>query len=147
MATKHPQRRRKTDANRAKRLANLGGRKIIPKRQKQFIYAMNNKPNGKSRLKPMKKCIWFLMTFTILAITDSLRAQGTAFFGLLRHFWLHKQESESKILTYQCTTGRLKGRRLDGWILKDEKTLFQVEVKNNCAYAIEGETLKYNVSV
>jgi hypothetical protein len=34
MATKHPQRRRKAGANRTKRLANPGGRKIITKTAK-----------------------------------------------------------------------------------------------------------------
>jgi hypothetical protein len=38
MATKHPQRRRKTEANRAKRLANPGGRKIIMKTAKNSSF-------------------------------------------------------------------------------------------------------------
>jgi hypothetical protein len=39
MATKHPQRHRKTDANRAKRLANPGMRKIITETAKNSSFA------------------------------------------------------------------------------------------------------------
>jgi hypothetical protein len=39
ISTKHPQRRRKTDANQAKRLANPGGRKIITKTAKNSSFA------------------------------------------------------------------------------------------------------------
>jgi hypothetical protein len=52
MATKHPQRRRKTGADREKRLSNPDGRKIITKPAKiQIIRTMNIKSNGKSRLR------------------------------------------------------------------------------------------------
>jgi hypothetical protein len=71
-------------------------------------------------------------------------------FGLLRHYWLHKENCKSKILRYICTTGKKKGPRLDAWILKTKpnngQTLFQVEVKNWSAYSIGGETLKFDAS-
>ena len=64
--------------------------------------------------------------------------------GVLQHYWKSKG-AESKILTYKCNCGSLKGSRLDGWILKtlhEKKELYQVEVKNWAAYAIGGKELK-----
>jgi hypothetical protein len=51
MATKHPLCRRKTEANRAKRLANPGGGKIITKTAKTVYLRHEIKSNGKSRIK------------------------------------------------------------------------------------------------
>jgi hypothetical protein len=51
IATKHPQRRTRTEAKRAKRLANPSGRRNNRENShEQFICAMNKNSNGKSRL-------------------------------------------------------------------------------------------------
>src|SRR5271170_7994683 len=50
LATKHPLCQSKTEANQAKRLANQQEEDNHENGKKQFIYAMNIKSNGKSRL-------------------------------------------------------------------------------------------------
>jgi hypothetical protein len=48
--------------------------------------------------------------------------------------------AKAQVLGYQMSTGRLKGPRLDRWILAD-KILYQSEIKNWCSFAIGGYTL------
>jgi len=67
-------------------------------------------------------------------------------FGLLHHFWLHQENCKSTILSYSVKTGKKKGPKLDGWILKDKERLFQAEVKNWSASSIDGETLEFSAS-
>ena len=77
MATKHPQRRRKTGANRAKRLANPGRREDNHENgKKQFIYAMNIKSNGKSTLnmKTMRIIFGFIPALAF-GLAGNLKAQ------------------------------------------------------------------------
>jgi hypothetical protein len=67
--------------------------------------------------------------------------------GVLQHYWKSNEGAESKILTYKCNRGSLKGSRLDAWLLKklrEKDELYQVEVKNWAAYAIGGKELKLN---
>lgn len=69
--------------------------------------------------------------------------------GVLQHYWKSNEGAESKILTYKCNCGSLKGPRLDGWLLKslrEKDELYQVEVKNWAAYAIGGKELKSNAT-
>jgi hypothetical protein len=69
--------------------------------------------------------------------------------GILQHYWKSNEGAESKILTYKCNRGSLKGSRLDGWLLKKSRgkgELYQVEVKNWAVYAIGGKELKSNAT-
>lgn len=69
--------------------------------------------------------------------------------GVLQHYWKSNEGAESKILTYKCNRGSLKGSRLDGWLLKKlrkKDELYQVEVKNWAVYAIGGKELKSNAT-
>src|SRR5258706_1280107 len=69
--------------------------------------------------------------------------------GVLQHYWKSKEGAESKILTYKCNRGSLKGSRVDGWLLKTlrkKDELYQVEVKNWAVYAIGGKELKSNAT-
>lgn len=72
--------------------------------------------------------------------------------GVLQHYWKSKG-AKSEILTYRCNSGKLKGPRLDAWLLKEspespsKDELYQVEVKNWAAYAIGGKELKLGSEV
>lgn len=63
--------------------------------------------------------------------------------ALLIHYWCGKG-SRAEVLSYKCTTGKSKGSRLDAWVLKDDKELFQVEVKNWSGHSLGGYTLPEN---
>lgn len=64
--------------------------------------------------------------------------------GLLEHYWENVHQARMEILKYICTTGKKKGPHLDAWVLKvqkEEKQLFQVEIKNWGANAIGGTVI------
>lgn len=70
--------------------------------------------------------------------------------AVLQFFWRKEEGASSQILSYSCSTGKKSGPRLDAWILKTDsaqnKTLYQVEVKNWCAYSFGGQHLPLNAS-
>lgn len=58
--------------------------------------------------------------------------------------FLGRDGTKIELLPGPCTTGRRKGKRLDGWLRAfdgTQKTLYQVEVKNWSAHAIDGRSL------
>jgi hypothetical protein len=64
--------------------------------------------------------------------------------GVLQHYWKTAENADSEILSYSCNTGKKKGKRLDGWLLKrcaGRESLYQVEVKNWSAYSLGGRQL------
>jgi hypothetical protein len=63
--------------------------------------------------------------------------------ALLRHYW-KAQKFDSNILGYQCNQGTKKGKRLDAWLLYDNSTLFQVEIKNWSGHSLSGYDLASN---
>jgi hypothetical protein len=70
--------------------------------------------------------------------------------SLLQHYWKSRENANSKILSYTCTTGRQKGPRLDAWVLKNPlkatAELYQVEVKNWTAYSFGGKSLRHDLT-
>src|SRR5271170_3320786 len=64
LATKHPLCQSKTEANQAERLANQQEEDNHENGKKQFIYAMNIKSNGKSRL----KWLWAIWLFLLASM-------------------------------------------------------------------------------
>lgn len=65
--------------------------------------------------------------------------------GALLHHWASKGHSP-RIVSYQCNTGEKKGKRLDAWILRDKKTIFQVEVKNWSGHSLGRYNLPRNAT-
>ena len=59
-------------------------------------------------------------------------------------------EDEDCIYPESVTTGRLRGPRLDRWIIVDcpvgGRTVFQTEIKNSSAHAFNGKTIALNAS-
>jgi hypothetical protein len=55
----------------------------------------------------------------------------------------------AEVIDARCTTGKRKGPRLDGWILRDfskRKILYQVEIKNWAVHSIGGRSLLIDCS-
>lgn len=68
--------------------------------------------------------------------------------GLLKHYF-ESRGASVEVLPGPCTTGDLRGPRLDKWIrvtgsseLNDPDVLFQVEIKNWSAHALDGKVLE-----
>lgn len=66
-------------------------------------------------------------------------------FGLLQKYWISKNHV-SEILSYKCSQGTRKGARLDAWILFNNLTLYQVEVKNWAAHSMGGQSLQIDAN-
>lgn len=58
--------------------------------------------------------------------------------ALVRHYWSNIEKEESKIISYQCNQGTKAGKRLDAWIEKGNKCIYQVEIKNWSAHSLGG---------
>ena len=68
--------------------------------------------------------------------------------GLLRHYW-GSNGGTSRILSYQCTPGTKKGKRLDAWLLHEQhnkESLFQIEIKNWSGHSLSGYNLPHDAT-
>jgi len=64
--------------------------------------------------------------------------------GLFQHYWQHVEGGRAEVLSYSCTTGKIRGPRLDAWMLckhNSQEILYQTEVKNWAAYSWGEEPL------
>jgi len=70
--------------------------------------------------------------------------------GSLQDYWRTCDNADSRVISYSCGNGKKKGPRLDAWILKTDKdgdeSLYQVEVKNWCAYSLGERPLSRVIS-